>query len=538
VTFVPTATGTRTGTVVVTDNAADSPQVLILTGTGINPKVTLSTTTVTFGNQAIGTNSTQTVTLTNTGIGPLFPVHASGDTPDFGGSIDCLNIPQGASCPVTIGFNPSAGGLRTGHILISDNAQDSPQSISVSGTGTGPGIVFSTTNVVFPNQQAGTTSLPQAVTITNNGTAPLVISNFQLPTPPYAQTNTCGSSVAAGASCTLSITFAPQSAGNYPGAAAISDNVPSSPQSITLSGMSSGTPQASLSSNNLSFGTVLEGAKSAPQPVTLSNTGNAPLIVSSIAGVGVDYTQTNNCGSSVAAGANCTINVSYAPSSSGANQTRIDITDNAANSPQSITLTGTGTEFLLTSASGASTSQTVTAGQTAQYMLTLTPSSTTRDTVTLSCSGAPATTTCSVLPTLQTFTSTSPVPASVSVSTTARGSLPGVPDGKLLPPIVVVRFLPWITWLTAFLLLIAVARRLRNGDGCLGRAWPTFSMNLALLVCLSIVLTASACGGGGTPPPPPPQTGTPAGNYSLTVTAKSASSTNLDQSVALTLTVK
>jgi hypothetical protein len=73
---------------------------------------------------------------------------------------------------------------------------------------------------------------------------------------------------------------------------------------------------------------------------------------------------------------------------------------------------------------------------------------------------------------------------------------------------------------------------------CFGGARPTFSMNLALLVCLSIVLTASACDGGGTPLASPPQTGTPAGNYNLTVTTKSASSTNPDQSVALALTVK
>jgi hypothetical protein len=540
VTFTPTGTGTRNGTLVLTDNAADSPQVLMLTGTGINPKVMLTPSSLTFGSQQIGTSSAaQNITLTNTGIGPLVLTTIVAVPPgDFQEADNCLGlVQQGANCTLSIRFTPTAGGSRTATILLTDNAQGTPQSISVSGAGSGPGIALSTTNVVFPSQQAGTSSSPQSVTITNNGTAPLVISGFQLPTPPYTQTNTCGSSVAAGASCALSITFAPQSAGNYPGAVAISDNVLTSPQSITLSGASSGIPQASLSSNNLSFGTALDGTKSAPQSVTLSNSGNAPLNISSIAVVGVDYIQTNNCGSSVAAGANCTINASYAPSSSGTSQTRIDITSNAPNSPQSITLSGTGTEFLLTPASGASTSQTVNAGQTAQYTLTLIPSSMTRDTVTLSCSGAPATTSCSVLPALQTFTSTSSVPVSVKVSTTARGFLPGVPYGRSLPPTGAVRFLSWLAWLAAFLLLIALARRW-NGERCFGTAQPTLSMNLALLVCLSIAMTASACGGGGTSPPPPPQTGTPAGSYNLTVTAKSASSTNPDQSVALTLTVK
>jgi hypothetical protein len=534
VTFIPTATGTRTGTVVVTDNAADSPQTLQLSGTGINPAVTLSPGNLTFGSQQIGTSSSvQNITLANSGVGPLVLTMITPQPPgDFQESDNCLGVvAQGSSCTLNVRFTPTAGGTRSATLALTDNAQNSPQLVPLTGTGTGPGISFSTTNVVFPSQPASTTSAPQNVTLTNNGTATLTISNIQLP-PAFSQSNTCGSSVAAGVNCILSLTFAPPTPGNYQGALAISDNVPTSPQSITLSGSSSGTSSASLSPTSLSFGTVLEGTTSMPQSVTFSNTGNAPLNISAISVVGVDYTQTNNCGSSVAAGVICTINVSYAPTSSGTNQTRIDITDDAANSPQSIALSGTGTEFLLTPAAGAPTSQTVNAGATANYSLTLTPSATTRDTVTLACSGAPSAAVCSVSPAQQTFGSSAAVAVSVSVTTASRAALPLNPGFPLLYPLF--RYLVVLSMLIVLskMGMLAIRVMSHTGDRLIRRPANCLVFALSLLPILFI-----GCGGGGSSPLPPRGGGTPAGNYTLTVTAVSASSPNPNQAVSLSLKV-
>src|SRR5262249_12562230 len=224
VTFAPTATGTRTGSIVVTDNAADSPQILNLSGTGINPAVTLSPSTLTFGSQTIGSSSAaQNITLTNSGVGPLVVVmivpQPEGDFQEAGCS--GVVVAQGTSCTLSIRFTPTAGGTRTATLALTDNAQNSPQLLSLSGTGSGPGIPCSPTNIVLRNQSPGTTSPPQTVTVTNNGTATLTINSIQLP-PAYGQSNTCGGSVAAGASCTLSITFSPPAQGNYQGAVAIS----------------------------------------------------------------------------------------------------------------------------------------------------------------------------------------------------------------------------------------------------------------------------------------------------------------------------
>ena len=106
-------------------------------------------------------------------------------------------------------------------------------------------------------------------------------------------------------------------------------------------------PVATLSSASLAFGQENMGTTSAVQGATLSNTGNASLSVSSIALGGTnpgDFAQTNNCGSSVAAGANCTINVTFTPSATGARSASLYISDNASGSPQAVALTGTGVQ--------------------------------------------------------------------------------------------------------------------------------------------------------------------------------------------------
>ena len=105
-----------------------------------------------------------------------------------------------------------------------------------------------------------------------------------------------------------------------------------------------GTPSATLSANpsSLSFGSQATGTTSSAQAVTVSNTGTAAASVSSIAASG-DYAQTNNCGSSIAAGASCTVNVTFTPTATGTRTGAVTITSNATNSPTTISLTGTGT---------------------------------------------------------------------------------------------------------------------------------------------------------------------------------------------------
>ena len=107
------------------------------------------------------------------------------------------------------------------------------------------------------------------------------------------------------------------------------------------SGFGGGSPAVSFSTNSLIFGDEVEGTVSEPLPVTLTNSGTAVLAITSIV-ASVNFAETNNCGPTLAPGANCTINVTLAPSISGSLNGTLSVTDNAAAVPQTVSLSGTG----------------------------------------------------------------------------------------------------------------------------------------------------------------------------------------------------
>src|SRR5207244_3625525 len=198
-------------------------------------------------------------------------------------------------------------------------------------------------------QNVGTTSAAQALTLSNTGSAALSITSVAVTgtnSGDFAQSNTCGTSVATGASCTISVTFAPAASGTRAAAVAVTDNATGSPQTATLTGTGASTstgPVVSLSPTSLTFGNQTVGTASAAQAVTLSNTGNATLTISSLT-IGGDFAfaGSGTCGSSVAAGASCTISVNFTPTTTGTRAGTVTIADNASNSPQTIGLTRSG----------------------------------------------------------------------------------------------------------------------------------------------------------------------------------------------------
>jgi hypothetical protein len=145
-------------------------------------------------------------------------------------------------------------------------------------------VTLSPSGLEFDGQRTGTTSAAQTVTLTNSGNAPLTISSFSA-SGDFAQTNTCGDSVAAGVSCTISVTFTPTVPGNRSGTLAITDDAPGNPHTVALSGLGL-SPVAALSVSNLDFPSLHVGTTSAAQGVTLSNPGNTPLAITSITASG------------------------------------------------------------------------------------------------------------------------------------------------------------------------------------------------------------------------------------------------------------
>src|SRR2546428_462547 len=205
------------------------------------------------------------------------------------------------------------------------------QTKDCTGTGGSPVASLSPTSLTFPSQTVGTTSTAQPVTLSNSGSAALSITSIAITgvrEGHWAQTNNCPfspSTLAAGANCTINAKFTPSATGTRTATLSVSDNAAGSPQTVSLTGTgasSTGSPAASLSLTALAVGSQGLGSTGPAQTVTLSNaaTATASLSITSIAIAGAnsgDYAQANNCGSSVAAGSNCVINVTFSPTAAG-----------------------------------------------------------------------------------------------------------------------------------------------------------------------------------------------------------------------------
>jgi hypothetical protein len=212
-----------------------------------------------------------------------------------------------------------------------------------------PIVLLGPSLLTFSQQNVGSTSAPQTATMSNIGNASLSISSIATGgtnSGDFVQTNTCGSSLAAGANCTISVTFTPAAAGSRSASLVITDNASGSPHTVSLSGTGVWPPVVSLSPTTLAFGQQVISTFSAPQTTTLLNTGLGLLNFMSINIGGTnpnDFSiQTNTCGGSVAAGANCAVGVSFIPRATGSRSASLVFQDNANDSPQSVGLTGTG----------------------------------------------------------------------------------------------------------------------------------------------------------------------------------------------------
>jgi hypothetical protein len=202
------------------------------------------------------------------------------------------------------------------------------------------------------SQNVGTTST-QTVSLTNSGTAPLVISGAALsgvyPGDYTIATNTCLTTLAVGASCSATVSFTPKALGDRIAALEFQSNAGDTPGVVALNGTASNVPApvASLSPTSLTFAGQAVGTTSAPQSVTLANTGNAALTVTSVTFTGPfalnSAVGSDTCsGKSVAAGSSCSVSVVFKPTATGAATGSLSFADNAAGSPQSVALSGSG----------------------------------------------------------------------------------------------------------------------------------------------------------------------------------------------------
>lgn len=359
--FKPTAMGNRSTVVIINSNDPVTPSLNIsLSGVGTQSVATVSATSVTFPNlQLVNTTSAaQTLTLSNTGnvaytISSISFTNGNGS--DFVLNYNCpiggAGLAAAGSCSITVTFRPTASGTRSTSLSIVTTANVPVPAVPVNGKGTQ--VNLSTLSLTYAPQAIGTTSASQSVTLTNTGPAALGITSLALaganPGDFVISSNSCGTSLNTGSSCRVSIGFRPTSVSPQTRTANLAFTTNDAGQPLWNVALTGTAVQAAVSLVPAShdFGAVTAKSTSAPFTFTLTNSGTATLTISKISLGGASPNRFaisgKTCGGSLAAGASCTINVTFTPQSAGtAYSATLQISDNAPGSPQSATLTGTG----------------------------------------------------------------------------------------------------------------------------------------------------------------------------------------------------
>jgi hypothetical protein len=530
--FVPTQGGVTNGTLTLTDNhlgVSSATQVIKLngqaTGTG-TVAATLSPSTYNYGSVNVGSQGSQSFTLANTGTSAIHIASTAVPNTLFTiGSTNCGTLlAGGATCAYTVVFHPTSAGAQTTTFSVTDDAGTQTAALTATGVQATPQAALTPATGNFNSITSGTTSAPISFTLTNAGNAALSITSFGISganSSSFLQgTSTCGSSLAAGASCTIAVSFAPASAGTFTATLSVTDAVGTQTASLTGTGTAVPAPQAALTPATANFGNVTEGTASSAQTFTLANTGNAALTISGISLTGADsaaFTSTNTCGNTLAAGASCNISVTFNPSSTGTDAATLSVSDNAPGSPQTSSLAGVATapptaaDF---SIAATPVSQSVTAGSSAAYQINLASiNGSFSQQVALTASGLPAGATA-------TFTPASVTPggsggqSTMIVQTAVQHA--GARDG--------LRRWPFTAPVFAALLLLFPGKRFR-----LGRKSQSLFRGLACIVALlGLAVSTIGCGAGFALP-------SSAKTYTITVTGTSGSDTH---STPVTLTVQ
>jgi hypothetical protein len=232
-------------------------------------------------------------------------------------------------------------------VKVTDSAnQSATQPYTVSVLALPDSLSFVPTGLDFLPQLTGVASITQAATLTNTGSSAVAINNIASSgtnATDFTQANNCSSNLVPEANCVITVTFIPSQAGPRVASVTITDDTTGSPHQLPLGGigLTSGA-NASLSATMLTFGGQEVGTTSAAQTLTLTNYGEATLNISGIAATG-DFAETSGCGASLARAASCRISVSFTPTALGSRIGTLSVTDNVLGSPQTVSLSGTGT---------------------------------------------------------------------------------------------------------------------------------------------------------------------------------------------------
>jgi trimeric autotransporter adhesin len=349
-TFKPSGLGAETATLVTNFGNIQ------LTGNGIPDGPSFTISPPPGGLNYYWSNGAGPYTVvTNNGSTPLVLTFAltGANAGDFAVTNQCerppvytLPLAPAATCQLNLTFSPSQSGLRTATLTVTDSTSGISQAFSLSGVGPPLGPTVLPQALTFGNTEVGTQSAAQSVSVSAPNGDPVTFMfsseySSSINNMFVVSSGTCATQTP----CQASVTFKPTATGTQQTILLAIDAITGAESDISVQG-TGGVGSVSLSQTSLAFAARDEGTTSIPQTITLTNTGDTTLAISGTTFIGANVAdfsiQGNTCGSSVAAGANCAISISFDPSASGSRSAILQITSNAASSPDTVQLSGTG----------------------------------------------------------------------------------------------------------------------------------------------------------------------------------------------------
>ena len=323
-------------------------------------KVDRSQGVIAFGSQSVGVKSApqnvgvynggnENLTVSNITLsGTSFALATASTSPCKKGIV----LAPGSLCQVAVTTTPSHAGTFSGTVTFTSNSLNTTatkQNVALSSFVYGPYVTPSPASVAFAPQLVNTTSTVKTVTLTNNGDLYAAIISAPTSSNPAFTVGigTCTSQLAVGSSCKLSVTFTPTASTAYTGTLTVPINSTGGGTwpSLSINVSGSGTWMA-LSPSGANFGNQTVGTTSSPRNISLINKGTTTVSISGITLAGPnpgDFAEITNCGSTLAAGAHCVIQVTFTPTTTGSRTAQVAVSDNSGGSPQTAGLIGTGT---------------------------------------------------------------------------------------------------------------------------------------------------------------------------------------------------
>jgi hypothetical protein len=343
---------------------------LMVAASAAHAQLAASAATLTFGSTTVGASNpnsnpvSSTITNGSAAVVTISGIAKSGtNASEFNATGTCVNatpvqLAAGASCTLGAIFAPAAVGTRTATLTVQSDAATNP-AIALSGTAavsSSATVALSRTTIAFPTQTIATTSAAQDVSVRNTGTAALTITQVEsTPSPEFSSSSTCVGTLIPGGSCSIVLVFTPSAAGLRTGSVMITANT--GPATVALSGNSvlTPTPIVTLTETSLELTSVQVGSAPSTKSMQIANSGNAPLEISAVAVQGPDARDfalggaTTCKAGTLAALAECRLEVEFRPQGAGSKSAAVAIAHNASGGSTVVALAASATAAPTTS---------------------------------------------------------------------------------------------------------------------------------------------------------------------------------------------